>query len=145
LILADGTVHPHLGYTEFIERNVDASTGTLTIEASFPNPLLIIRPGQYGRIRAVMEMLEDARLVPQRAVQELQGQHQIWVVNNDRSVELRNVTMGRRVDWMWVVREGLEPGETVVVDGIQRLRAGVIVDPQPWEPPIVPDEAVTGS
>ena len=79
LILADGTVHPHRGFTEFIERNVDASTGTLTMEASFPNPDRIVRPGQYGRIRAVVDTLENARLIPQRAVQELQGQHQVWV------------------------------------------------------------------
>jgi membrane fusion protein (multidrug efflux system) len=85
--------------------------------------------------------LLQARLVPQRAVQELQGRHQIWVVTVDGTVDLRNVKMGRRVDQMWVVDDGLEAGERVVVDGIQRLRAGVKVDAKPWEPPPLPTAA----
>ena len=96
LILADGTLHPHDGHPEFIERNIDASTGTLIIEASFPNPELILRPGQYGRVRAVTDVLVDARLVPQRAVQELQGQHQVWVVTDDETVDAGlNAAKGR--------------------------------------------------
>lgn len=145
LILADGSLHPQLGYTEFVERNVDASTGTLIVEASFPNPRLIVRPGQYGRIRTVVETLRDARVIPQRAVQELQGQHQVWVVGDGGTVDLRNVEMGRRVDQFWVVNSGLEPGEQVVVDGIQRLRTGVSIDAKPWTPPELPAEVVTGS
>jgi membrane fusion protein (multidrug efflux system) len=145
LILADGTLHPYLGTAEYVERNVDASTGTLMVEAAFPNPQFILRPGQYGRVRTVVDVLKDARLVPQRAVQELQGQYQVWVVADDNSVALRNVRMGRRVDRMWVVEDGLEPGERVVADGIQRLRGGMTVDPQPWEPPPLPAEAVLGS
>jgi membrane fusion protein (multidrug efflux system) len=145
LVLADGTVHPQTGHVLFVERNVDASTGTLQIEAAFPNPDLVLRPGQYGRVRAVVDTLENALLVPQRAVQELQGQHQVWVVGDDGTVELRNVTMGKRVDLLWVVQEGLQAGEKVVADGIQRLRAGATVNAQPWQPPELPDEAVTGS
>ncbi|NIW73930.1 MAG: efflux transporter periplasmic adaptor subunit, partial [Gemmatimonadetes bacterium] len=103
LILADGTVHPHPGFAEFVERNIDASTGTITVEASFPNPEYILRPGQYGRVRTVIQRLRDARLIPQRAVQELQGQHQVWLLTGDTSVELRKVRMGQRVDQMWVV------------------------------------------
>jgi len=143
LILADGTVHPHTGYVLFVERNIDASTGTLIVEAAFPNPKLVLRPGQYGRIRTVVDTLEDARLVPQRAVQELQGQHQVWVLQDDGTVNLRNVRMGRRVDQSWVVEDGLTPGERVVVEGIQRLRAGIQVNAQPWERPPVPAEALT--
>jgi membrane fusion protein (multidrug efflux system) len=143
LILADGTVHPHRGHVKFVERNIDASTGTLMIEAAFPNPKLILRPGQYGRIRAVVATLDDARLIPQRAVRELQGQYQVWVLQDSGSVDLRNVAMGRRVDQMWVVEDGLEPGERVVVEGIQRLRTGMTVKAQPWEPPPLPAEAVT--
>ena len=96
----------------------------------------MLRPGQYGRIRATLEVLEDRLLVPQRAVQELQGQFQVWVVKEDNSVVLRNVEMGRRVDWKWVVQEGLAAGDIIVVDGIQRLRSGVTVAPEPWEPPV---------
>lgn len=134
LYLADGTVHPQTGRALFVERNVDASTGTLTIEASFPNPSLVLRPGQYGRVRAVIGKLDSARLVPQRAVQELQGQFQVWVVRDGGTVELRQVQMGKRVDNMWVVEEGLEPGEKIVVEGIQRLRNGIAVNATAWEP-----------
>jgi membrane fusion protein (multidrug efflux system) len=141
LILADGTIHPYPGKSEFVERNVDASTGTITIEASFPNPEYLLRPGQYGRVRAQIDVLENARLVPQRAVQELQGQYQVWVVSGDGTVDLRGVRMGRRVDQMWVVNDGLDVGEPVVVDGIQRLRGGMAVDAKPWEPPPPPDES----
>ena len=143
LILADGTVHPHTGHVLFIERNIDASTGTLIVEAAFPNPKLVVRPGQYGRVRTVVDTLVGARLVPQRAVQELQGQHQVWVLKDDGTVELRKVRMGRRVDQMWVVEDGLMLEERVVVEGIQRLRADIQVNAQPWEPPPVPAEAVT--
>jgi len=139
LVLADGTVHPQRGFTKFVERNIDASTGTLTLEAEFPNPDRVLRPGQYGRIRAVIDTLKSARLIPQRAVQELQGQHQVWVESGG-AVELRSVRMGRRVDRMWVVEHGLIAGERVVVDGIQRLRAGVTVDAKPWKPPPVPSD-----
>jgi membrane fusion protein (multidrug efflux system) len=90
-------------------------------------------------VRAVVGTIEKARLIPQRAVQELQGQHQVWV-EKDGTVELRKVRMGRRVDQMWVVEHGLIAGESVVVDGIQRLRAGVTVDAKPWEPPSPPSE-----
>jgi membrane fusion protein (multidrug efflux system) len=143
LILADGTLHPHEGHVLFVERNIDASTGTLIVEAAFPNPRLVLRPGQYGRVRTVVDTLQGAWLVPQRAVQELQGQHQVWVLRDDGAVDLRNVTMGRRVDRMWVVTEGLTPGERVVVEGIQRLRAGIQVNAQPWAPPPLPAEAVS--
>jgi membrane fusion protein (multidrug efflux system) len=143
LVLADGTVHSHKGRVEFVERNIDASTGTLTIEAAFANPDFVLRPGQYGRVRAVVDTLDDARLIPQRAVQELQGQHQVWI-ESDGTVELRNVRMGRRVDQFWVVEHGLIAGDRIVVDGIQRLRDGITVDAKPWEPPAAPAEAVTG-
>jgi membrane fusion protein (multidrug efflux system) len=135
LILADGSIHEERGQVEFVEREIDASTGTLIIEASFRNPELILRPGQYGRVRAMVDVLENARLVPQRAVLELQGQYSVWVVGEGGAVEQRTVQMGRRVDQRWQVREGLEPGEVVVVDGLQRLRAGVKVKTTPWAPP----------
>jgi membrane fusion protein (multidrug efflux system) len=145
LILADRTVHPETGHALFVERAIDSSTGTLTVEAEFPNPDGVLRPGQYGRVRAVIDKIEAARLVPQRAVQELQGKHQVWVVGADETVALRNVTMGRRVDQLWVVDEGLEAGERIVVDGIQRLRAGVKVSAKTWEPPPPPAGAVVGA
>jgi len=141
LILADGTVHPHPGHAKFVERSVDASTGTLTVEAEFPNPEGLLRPGLYGKVRTVIEVLHGALLIPQRAVSELQGLQQVWVVGDNGAVELRNVRMGRRVNSMWVVEDGLAAGESVVVDGIQRMRAGATVVTQPWQPPAVPAEA----
>jgi membrane fusion protein (multidrug efflux system) len=145
LVLADGTIHPYEGQVVYVERAIDASTGTLMIEAAFPNPELVLRPGQYGRVRAVVDVLRDARLVPQRAVQELQGQFQVWVVKDDDTVEPRQIEMGRRVDQMWVVRDGVSPGERIVVDGIQRLRSGMTVRGKPWVAPQQPAEAVAGS
>jgi membrane fusion protein (multidrug efflux system) len=143
LILADGTQHPHTGRSEFVERNIDSSTGTLIIEAAFPNPERILRPGQYGRVRAITEVLQQARLIPQRSVQELQGQFQVWVVADGGSVELRNVQMGRRVDRMWVVESGIDLGDRVVVEGIQRLQSGMTVNAQPWTAPTVAETAAS--
>jgi membrane fusion protein (multidrug efflux system) len=145
LVLADGTVHPYPGRVEFVQREIDASTGTLMIEASFPNPDKILRPGQYGRVRTVVDVLDGALLVPQRSVQELQGQYSVWVVRDDATVEQRRVEMGYRVDQRWQVTAGVEPGERIVVDGIQRLRSGVRVDVKPWTPPAIDAATTTGA
>lgn len=145
LILADGTVHNHLGTPLFIERNIDASTGTITVEARFPNPELVLRPGQYGRVKGVVDLIEGALLVPQRSVSEMQGQFQVWVIGADNVAELRAVTMGRRVNNMWIVEDGLQAGERVVVDGIQRLRSGATVSAHEWEPPSTTAAAASGS
>lgn len=133
LILADGTVHDQQGHVETIDRQVNASTGTLTVQARFPNPGGILRPGQYGKVRAVVRTIPQALLVPQRAVQELQGQYQVWVVADDDSVEPRFVEPGLRVDDLWVIDSGLEDGDRIVVEGFQRVRSGMTVSTKPFQ------------
>jgi membrane fusion protein (multidrug efflux system) len=127
LILADGSVHPHKGRLESVERAVDATTGTLTGQFSFPNPEQILRPNQYGRARFVTEIKEAAVLVPQRAVQEIQGLYSIMVVKPDATVEQRMVKAGERVGNMWVIETGAKRGEKVIVEGIQKVRPGLKV------------------
>ena len=127
LILADGTVFPHKGRLEAVERAVDPTTGTLTGQFSFPNPERILRPSQYGKARFVVDVKEGALLVPQRAVQEIQGLYSLMVVKPDATVEQRMVKGGERVGNQWVIDSGIKPGEKVIVEGIQRVRPGVKV------------------
>jgi membrane fusion protein (multidrug efflux system) len=127
LILADGTVFPHKGRLDAIERAVDPTTGTLTGQFRFPNPEDILRPGQYGKARLVTDVKEGALVVPQRAVQEIQGLYSIMVVKPDATVEQRMVKAGERVDNLWIVDSGIKPGEKVIVEGIQKVKPGVKV------------------
>jgi membrane fusion protein (multidrug efflux system) len=131
LILADGTVHPQKGSVDAVERAVDATTGTLAIQVRFPNPQRLIRPGQYGRARFQSELKKGALLVPQRSVAELQNLYSVAVVGSDNKVAFRNVKVGPRVDGLWVIEEGLKPGEKVVVEGLQKVREGAVVSPKP--------------
>ncbi|MBP1634489.1 MAG: bepF [Acidobacteria bacterium] len=131
LVLADGTVHPYEGRFNTVERNIDPTTGTLALQISFPNPGYLVRPGQYGRIRFNSDVRKGALLVPQRAVQELQNLYSLAVVGPDSKVSFRNVKVGPRVDSLWVIEEGLKPGERVVVEGLQRVREGAVVTPKP--------------
>ena len=135
LLLADGSLYSHKGRTRTVDREIDADTGTLTLEAAFPNPDGLLRPGQYGKVRAVVDRLEDALLVPQRAVQELQGQFQVWVIDDSNTAKTRFVEPGPRMDELWVITTGLEAGERVVAEGFQRLRSGMTVSPKPYDPP----------
>ncbi len=127
LILADGTVHSHKGKLDAIERAVDSATGTLTGQFSFPNPQRVLRPGQYGKARFVTDFKEDALLVPQLAVQEIQGLYSVMVVKPDATVEQRMVKAGERVGNLWVIDSGLKPGEKVIVEGLQKVKPGVQV------------------
>jgi membrane fusion protein (multidrug efflux system) len=130
LILSDGTVHNHKGYIVNFNAAVDPTTGTLTLEADFPNPDRLILPGQFARVRGVVEERENAIVVPQRAVIESQGLFRVAVVAADGSVELRPVDMGPRLDNEWLVESGLSGGERIAVDGLQRLRSGMKVQPR---------------
>jgi membrane fusion protein (multidrug efflux system) len=127
LILADGTIFNHKGRLDAIERAVDASTGTLTGQFSFPNPERILRPGQYGKARFVTDFKQDALLVPQLAVQEIQGLYSVMVVKPDATVEQRMVKAGERVCNLWIIDSGLKPGEKVIVEGLQKVKPGVQV------------------
>ncbi len=129
LVLGDGSPHPHKGSFVFIERQVDPSTGTILVEASFPNPEGILRPGLFARVRYPIATLRDAVLVPARAVSELQATYSVAVVLPDQRVEIRPVRVGRRVDDLWIVQSGLTSGERVVVDGLLKVRNGTRVAP----------------
>ena len=130
LVLADGSIHPEKGRMVFVDRNVDPTTGTMMMEATFPNPGAIVRPGQYARVRASVETKSGAILVPQRAVTELQGIYNVAVVKPDDTVEIRVVTPGQRVANLWVIDAGLKPGDRIIVEGVQKVRPGVKVKPQ---------------
>jgi membrane fusion protein (multidrug efflux system) len=128
LVLADGTVHPQKGRLDVIERAVDAATGTLTLQFRFPNPGGLVRPGQYGRARFVLETRKGALLVPQRAVQEMQNLYSVAVVGADNKAAFKTITVGPRVGSLWVVESGLQGNDRVVVAGLQRLREGMVVN-----------------
>jgi membrane fusion protein (multidrug efflux system) len=130
LVLADGSVFPQRGRLLFEGRDVDVKTGTITTVALFPNPGNVLRPGQYAKIRAVTEVKKGALLVPQRAVNELQGGYQVAVVGSDNKAEIRTVQTGERVGKMWIIESGLEPGDRVVVEGFTRVKSGEPVDPK---------------
>jgi RND family efflux transporter MFP subunit len=132
LILADGTTHPKDGRFSFADRQVDPSTGAIQMTALFPNPGNILRPGQYAMVRAVSGEDKGALLVPQPAVSELQGGYEVVVVGGDNRVVTRQVQVGDRVGTMWVVTSGLKPGDRVVVEGQQKLRSGMRVQPKPF-------------
>ena len=127
LVLADGSVHPVKGHLVFVDRNVDPQTATILMEAAFPNPGAIVRPGQYGRVRAAVDLKKDAILVPQRAVSELQGIYNVAVVGGDDVIEVRMVKTGARIGTLWVIDSGLKGGDRVVVEGIQKVRPGMKV------------------
>ena len=132
LILADGTTYPQKGSFYYADRQVDQKTGAIRIAGLFPNPGNILRPGQYGRVRAITAMKNSALLVPQRAVTELQGGYQVAVVGSDNKIEIRMIKLGDHTGPMWIVEDGLKAGETVVVEGIQRVRPGVLVSPKSY-------------
>jgi len=124
LILADGTVYPRRGVAAALDRQVDVTSGTVLARAVFPNPGNLLRPGQYAKVRAVVEVKKDALLIPQRAVQDVQGIQQVAVVGADDTVQVRKVKTDARVGPLWIISEGLKPGERVVVEGGDRVRAG---------------------
>jgi len=132
LILADGTIYPHEGAFYFAGRAVDQNTGAIQLAALFPNPGNVLRPGQYGKVRAVVRIEKGALLVPQPAVAELQGNYQVDVVGEDGKIAIRPVKVGDRIGTMWIIQDGLKPGERVVAEGQQTLLPGMIVQPKPF-------------
>ena len=132
LILADGSSYGHEGTIYFADRQVNQSTGAIRIAGLFPNPGNILRPGGYGKVRAVIRLQQGALLVPQRAVSELQGGYQVAVVGGDDKVSIRTVTVGDRVGTQWIIAEGLNLGDRIVAEGVQKVRAGAQVNPKPF-------------
>jgi membrane fusion protein (multidrug efflux system) len=129
LVLADGSTYPRKGKFFAADRQVDIQTGAIRLAGLFPNPGNVLRPGQFGRIRFVSYTRTGALLVPQKAVAELQGNYQVAVVGSDNKVSLRTVKVGERTGAMWIVDEGLKPGERVVVEGVQKVRDSMPVHP----------------
>ncbi len=139
IVLADGSVYPHAGKLDFVDAAVDTRTGTLPVRLTVPNPERLLRAGQFARVVVDSQKLDDALLLPQRAVQELQGRNFVWIAGADGKAERRDVVMGSRVGEEWLVVSGLAAGDVVVVDGAQKLRAGstikVITSPGATAPP----------
>ncbi len=131
LVLSDGSLYPAKGYFDAVQRAIDPKVGTITVRAVFPNPGRVLRPGQFVKVRFNFDTLKGAVLVPQRAVQEVQGACQVAVVDKGR-IQIRPVKMGPRFNQDWVVEEGLKAGETVVVEGLQQAKPGVAVTAKPY-------------
>ena len=129
LTLTNGSPYPHTGHVVFVDRQLNQQTGAIRVAASFPNPGNTLRPGQFARVRANTDVLHDALLVPQAAVQELQGTEQVFAAGPDNKVHVLNVTLGPQFGNQWVIKSGLQPGERVIVDNLQKLKEGVPVDP----------------
>ncbi len=135
LILADGSVHPHKGSFFMADRQMDLATGAIRIAALFPNPANVLRPGQYCRVRSVVEMRRNAVMVPQRAITELQGTSQVAVIGANNQVEIRPVKLGETIGSLRIVEQGLNQGEKIVVEGLQKIRGGMTVTPRMVDSP----------
>lgn len=131
LTLANGNLYPHQGHIIFAERQVDTQTGTIRMVGAFANPGNILRPGQFGRIRAQTGFRKDALMIPQRAVTEMQGRYQVAVVGADNKVTIHTVEPGERVGDLWIINKGLSPDERVVSEGTSKVREGAVVNPKP--------------
>jgi len=129
LVLADGSIHPKKGRVTVVGRGVSAETGTLPLQASFPNPGGLLRPGQFGRVRLPISTRKNAIVIPQRAVQELQGTYNVFVVGGDSVAQIREIKLANRTESGWVVSQGLEPADRIIVEGIQKVRPGTKVRP----------------
>ena len=134
LILVDGSTYPYPGTFAVFNRQADPTTGTFQAAAHFPNANSLLRPGQYGRVRATMSIAKDALLVPQRAITEMQGRYLVAVVGADNKVDIRPVQVGERVGSEWLVSAGLKPGEKVIAEGTQKVRPGMTVETKPFTP-----------
>ena len=133
LVLADGQVYPHAGRVENTVNQIDSKTGTIEVQAKFPNPERTLLPGQFGRVRMWIEDRKNAMLVPQRAVQDLQGLQSVLVLGPDNKVQARTIATAERVGQRWIVTKGLQAGDQVVVEGIQKAMPGSVVNPKPYE------------
>ncbi len=130
LILSDGSTHPHKGKIDFINREVDAETGAILVQASFPNPDLILKPGQFARVKIMMYEEKGAILVPQRCVSELQGRYSVFVVNDENKIESKQLTIGQKLGDLYLVTEGLQAKDKVVLEGLQKVGPGKVVTPK---------------
>ena len=128
MILVDGSLYEHAGSLDFIDRDVDTTTGAILAQASFPNPEKLLRPGQFTKLRVEAQIMKDAILIPQRCVREIQGLYSVFVVDSNNTVQTREIEVGTKIGSAWMITKGLEAGERVIYEGLQRVRDGVIVD-----------------
>jgi RND family efflux transporter MFP subunit len=145
LILGDGKVYPRKGKFYALDRNLDPKTGSIHYYVTFPNPDAMLRPGQYGKVRFVPDSVQNALVVPQEAVTELQGNFQVAVVDQNNKVSIRPVKTGERIGTMWQIADGLKPGDKVVVEGVQKAREGSTVTAKEWTPPQSPAPQASAS
>ena len=129
LILSDGSLYEHKGKIDFADREVDPTAGSMLFQASFPNPDQLLRPGQFAKVKARIEVVKDGILIPQRCVTELQGLYSVFVVDNSNKILKKAVKLGPKIKQFWLVTEGLKPGEKVIYEGLQKVKEGVIVNP----------------
>jgi len=134
LILADGSIYPHKGKLALADRQIDPTTGTLKVGSLFANPGNRLRPGGYGLVRAVMSVKKGALLVPQRSVTDMQGKYLVAVVGADNKVSIRPVKVAERIGSDWIIEDGLKPGEKIIVEGTQKVKPDMVVNPQPFDP-----------
>jgi len=133
LILADGSVFEEKGAVDFVNSQVNAATGSLLIQASFPNTTRLLKPGLYAKVRVQMTIAKDALVIPQRCLTELQGQYSVMVANEENTIESMPVEIGRKIGDMVIVEQGLQPGDKVVIDALQKVQTGMKITPVPSE------------
>ncbi|MBT8378686.1 MAG: efflux RND transporter periplasmic adaptor subunit [Ignavibacteria bacterium] len=139
LILTDGSIHEHKGVINFIDRGVDPLTGAVLIQASFPNPTGLIRPGQFAKVKALVNYVEEGILIPQRCVSEIQGIFSVLILDEDNKIEKRRIEVGQKYSDFWLITDGLKANEMIVYEGIQKVREGMTIKPvvkevKPLEP-----------
>jgi len=130
LILSDGTVYKYKGKIDFIDRSIDPSTGSILLQASFPNPEGLLRPGQFARLKIMIYKDKDALMVPQKAISELQGQYSVFVVKDDNTIVAKQVKPGEKIGEFWIIDEGLKSGDRVVLEGLQKIKSGMEIVPE---------------
>ncbi len=130
LILVDGSLYEHKGKVDFVDRDVDPTTGAMLVQSSFPNPNEILRPGQFARVKAKIDVVKEGILIPQRCVMELQGLYNVFVVDDSSKVHKRDVKVGPKIKQFWLITEGLKQGEIVVYEGLQKVKDGIAVNPK---------------
>ena len=130
LILADGSLYDHKGKVDFIDRNIDSETGSILVQATFPNPERLIRPGQFARVKIRVRVAKDAILIPQKCAKELQGQFSVMFVNNENVLESKTVDVTDKIGEFYIIKEGLKNGDKIILEGIQKARSGMEIVPQ---------------
>ena len=140
LILSDGSIYKHKGRPDFVNREVDPQTGALLIQASFPNPDELLRPGQFAKVKGEIEVVKDGILIPQRCIVELQGTFSVYVLGAENRIQMKEVKVGPKIDSFWLIRKGLKSGEKVVYEGLQKVKDGTVVEAKVVDVPFKDEE-----